>query len=139
GQPASAWDAFAVLRSPSLGAMLGLGILLFALFGVWVAVAQAIYVSAFGYAPAATIPDFAGQVLATPEGLWLIVIGCGVGLLFALVALCISVVAFPMMLDRHVGITDAMLTSMQVTLKNPVVMAQWGFIVAALLVLGTIP
>jgi len=32
-----------VLRSPSFGAMLGLGTLLLALFVVWVATAQAIY------------------------------------------------------------------------------------------------
>ena len=139
GEATSVWDAFAVLRSPSFGAMLGLGVLLLVLFGVWIAVAQAIYVAAFGYAPAATIPGFASQVFTTPGGWWLIAIGCGIGFLFALLALCISVVAFPMMLDRHVGITDAMLTSMQVTLKNPVIIVQWGAIVAALLVLGTLP
>ena len=39
-----AWDAFEVLRSPSFGAMLGLGTLLLALFVTWIATAQAIYV-----------------------------------------------------------------------------------------------
>ena len=55
----SAWDAIDVLRSPSFGAMLGLGTLLLALFVTWVATAQAIYVAAFGYEAAAGIPDFA--------------------------------------------------------------------------------
>jgi hypothetical protein len=49
-------------------------------------------------------------VLTTPEGWWLIIVGCGVGFLFALVALCISVVSFPLMLDRHAGVGDAMVT-----------------------------
>ena len=49
GEQASAWDAIDVLRSPSFGAMLGLGTLLLALFVTWVATAQAIYVAAFGY------------------------------------------------------------------------------------------
>ena len=49
GEEASAWDALDVLRSPSFGAMLGLGTLLLALFVTWVATAQAIYVAAFGY------------------------------------------------------------------------------------------
>src|SRR5260221_3863300 len=57
GQEASAWDAVEVLRSPSFGAMLGLGTLLFALFVTWVAIAQEIYVMVFGYAPAAGMPD----------------------------------------------------------------------------------
>ena len=59
GLQASAWDALEVLRSPSFGAMLGLGTLLLALFVTWVATAQAIYVAAFGYEAAAGIPDFA--------------------------------------------------------------------------------
>ena len=43
-------------RSPSFGAMLGLGMLLLALFVTWIATAQAIYVAAFGYEAAAEIP-----------------------------------------------------------------------------------
>jgi uncharacterized membrane protein len=139
GESASAWDAAAVLRSPSFGAMLGLGVLLMTLFVIWVAAAQAIYVATFGYAPAATIPDFLGRVLTTPEGFRLIAVGCGVGFLFAVVALAISIVAFPMMLDRHAGATDAMLTSFRVIAKSPLAAAQWGLIVAVLLVLGSLP
>lgn len=139
GEQPSAWDAAGVLRAPSFGAMLGLGVLLLTLFVVWVAAAQAIYVATFGYAPAAKIPDFIGRVLTTPEGFWLIAIGCGVGLLFAVVALCMSMVAFPLMLDRHAGATDAMVTSLRVVAKNPLIAAQWGLIVAVLLVLGSLP
>src|ERR1700688_3096304 len=62
GQQPSAWDAVDVLRSPSFGAMLGLGTLLLALFVTWVATAQAIYVTAFGYQAAASIPDFVARV-----------------------------------------------------------------------------
>jgi uncharacterized membrane protein len=139
GEPASVWDAFEVLRSPSFGAMLGLGTLLLALFVTWVATAQAIYVAAFGYEAAASIPDFVRRVLTTPAGWWLIVVGCGVGFLFALMALCVSVVSFPLMLDRHAGVGDAMVTSMRVVARNPVPMAAWGLIVALLLVLGSLP
>ena len=139
GEQASAWDAIEVFRSPSFGAMLGLGTLLLALFVVWVATAQAIYVAAFGYEAAAGIPDFARRVLTTPQGWWLIVAGCGVGFLFAVVALCVSVVSFPLMLDRHAGAGDAMVTSLRAVARNPVPMAAWGLIVAVLLVAGSLP
>jgi uncharacterized membrane protein len=139
GEQASAADALEVLRSPSFGAMLGLGALLLALFVVWIATAQAIYVATFGYESAAGIPDFARRVLTTSQGWWLIVVGCGVGFLFALVALCISVVSFPLMLDRHAGAADAMTTSIQAVARNPVPMAAWGLIVAVLLVVGSLP
>jgi uncharacterized membrane protein len=139
GEDASAWHAFEVLRSPSLGAVLGVGVMLLALFVTWIFAAQAIYEMTFGNAPAATIPDFARRVLTTPEGWMLIVVGCGVGFVFALVALCVSVVSFPMMLDRHAGAAEAMVTSLRVALANPFVIAMWGLIVAGLLVIGTLP
>jgi len=139
GDGASAWDAIEVVRSPSFGAMLGLGTLLLALFVVWIATAQAIYTAAFGYENAAGIPDFARQVLTTSQGWWLIAVGCGVGFLFALVALCISVVAFPLMLDRHASAGEAMVTSLRTVGKNPLPIAVWGLIVAALLLAGSIP
>jgi uncharacterized membrane protein len=139
GESATAWDAVDVVRSPSFGAMLGLGTLLFALFVTWVATAQAIYLAAFGYEGVTGISDFARRVLTTPQGWWLIIVGCGVGFLFALVALCISVISFPLMLDRHAGAAEAMVTSLRAMARNPVPMAAWGLIVAALLVVGSLP
>ena len=139
GKEPSAWDAFDVLRSPSFGAMLGVGTLLLALFVTWVATAQAIYIAVFGYGGATSFSDFITRVLTTPQGWWLIVVGCGIGFLFALVALCISVISFPMMLDRHASASEAMVTSLQVAAKNPVTIAAWGLIVAALLVVGSLP
>jgi uncharacterized membrane protein len=135
----SALAALDVLRSPSFGAMLGLGVLLLALFVTWVATAQAIYIAAFGYEGATGISDFATRVLTTSQGWWLIIVGCGVGFLFALVALCVSVVSFPLMLDRHAGAGEAMVTSLRAVARNPVPMAAWGLIVAVLLVAGTLP
>ena len=139
GEQPSASHAMDVLKSPSLGAMLALGGLLMVLFAVWIAAAQGIYILTFGYAPAASMSNFASTVLGTPQGWALILIGCGVGFLFALVALCISVVSFPMMLDRHASAPEAMMTSLQAVAKNPAAMAMWGLIVAALLVIGSLP
>ena len=139
GESASAWDAFEVFRSPSFGAMLGLGALLLAMFVAWIMTAQAVYTAAFGHETAANIPDFADRVLTTSQGWWLIIVGCGVGFLFALAVLCISVISFPLMLDRHAGAGEAIATSIRAVLRNPVAMAAWGLIVAVLLVLGSLP
>jgi uncharacterized membrane protein len=139
GEQAAAWHAMHVLSSPSFGAILGLGTLLLALFVTWIAVADAIYISNFGHAPFATIPNFAQRVLTTPEGWSLIIIGCGAGFLFAVVVLCISVVSFPLMLDRHATVIDAIRTSLAAVKKNPITMAAWGLIVAVLLAVGALP
>jgi uncharacterized membrane protein len=139
GEEAAAWDAMQVLRAPSFGAMLELGILLLVLFGVWIGAANAIYGATFGHAPAASMPDFATRVLTTPEGWSLIIVGCGVGFLFAVVALCVSVVSFPLMLDRHATAIDAIRTSLRAVRENPIEMAVWGLVVATLLAIGSLP
>jgi uncharacterized membrane protein len=126
-------------HSPSMGAILMLGVGLMVIFFVWIAVAQAIYVANFGYTPAASMPDFLHRVLTTPAGWTLILVGNGVGFLFALMVLTISVVSFPLLLDRDVGLAPAILTSIRAVLANPGPMALWGLIVAVSLALGSIP
>jgi uncharacterized membrane protein len=69
----------------------------------------------------------------------MIVVGVGVGFLFALFALTISVVSFPLLLDRDVGLRTAVLTSIGAVAANPGPMAVWGLILAAGLVIGSIP
>jgi uncharacterized membrane protein len=131
--------ALDVLRSPSIGAILVLGLILVAIFLTWLAVAQAIYVANFGYTPAASMPDFIHQVVSTPAGWALIVVGNGVGFLFATLVLTLSVVSFPLLLDRDVGAATAVLTSVRAVLANPVIIAIWGLIVAVLLAIGSVP
>jgi uncharacterized membrane protein len=132
-------DAFDVLRSPSRGAIALLAILLLAVFAIWIAVAQAIYVANFGYQPAASIPDFLHPVFTTRAGWMLIIVGNGVGFLFAVAVLAVSVVSFPLLLDRDVGVVEAVLTSIRAVVANPLTMALWGLIVAGLLVIGSLP
>jgi uncharacterized membrane protein len=132
-------DAFGARRSPSIDGILALGALLMVVFLLWIAAAQAIYIANFGYAPAASIPNFLSQVFTTPQGWTMIVLGNGVGFLFALAVLSISVVSFPLLLDRDVGAAVAILTSVRAVLMNPVPMAMWGLIVAFLLLIGSLP
>lgn len=139
GLDSSSVHALDVLHSPSLGAIIALGLLLMAIFLIWLAVAQAIYVANFGYASPASIGQFVGEVLRTPAGWHLVIEGTGVGFLFAVTVLTMSVVSFPLLLDRDVGAAVALLTSIRVVATNPLTMALWGLVVTALLVLGSLP
>jgi uncharacterized membrane protein len=132
-------DALDVLHVPSRSAIAQLGVLLLAVFVLWIAVAEAIYVANFGHEPAASIPDFVRQVFTTPAGWMLIIAGNGIGFLFALAVLVISVVSFPLLLDRNVSASEAVLTSVRAVAANPVPMAIWGLIVASLLIIGSLP
>ena len=137
---AVAWaDAFGVFRSPSFGAIVLLGLVLMAIFLLWLLAAEAIYQITLGPAPPASVGGFVYDVLATPAGWSMIGLGVGVGFLFALLALAISVVSFPLLLDREVGFDTAVLTSIRAVLTNPGPMAAWGLIVAGGLVIASIP
>ena len=139
GLDSSSSHAFDVLHSPSLGAIVALGVLLMAIFLTWLAVAEAIYIANFGYAAPASLHQFASDVFNTSAGWNLIVVGTGVGFLFAVMVLTISAISFPLLLDRDVGAAVALATSIRVVAENPMTMALWGLIVAALLLIGSIP
>jgi uncharacterized membrane protein len=132
-------DWFGVLRSPSIGAIIGLGMWLIAIFVLWLVVAEVIYVATLGPEPPISVSAFIRDVFTTSQGRTMIVVGVSVGFLFAMVALSISVVSFPLLLDRAVKMETAISTSIQVVLANPVPMAAWGLIVAAGLVIGSLP
>lgn len=139
GLEVNASHAFDVLKSPSRGAILALGLLLMAIFLIWLAVAEAIYIANFGYHAPDSIIQFAREVFTTPAGWTLIVVGTLVGFLFAVVALTVGAISFPLLLDRDVGAAIALYTSIRLVIGNPFVMGLWGFIVAALLLLGSLP
>ena len=131
--------AFDLLQADSFRSIAALGLVLLLLFAVWIAVAQTIYWIYFGYAVPESIDDFVRQVLTTAAGHRMILIGNAVGFLFALVAFAVSAVAFPLLIDRQIGAAAAAATSIRAVLRNPVTMALWGLIVAAALLLGSLP
>jgi uncharacterized membrane protein len=139
GADVSWGDAFGVLATPAFGAILVLGLVLFGIFLLWLIVAYTIYYVTMGHEGVASLSAFYHDVFTTSEGRVLMVVGVGVGFLFALLVLSISVVSFPMLLDRDVGLYTAVGTSVRAVLVNPVPMAVWGLIVAGGLLLGSLP
>jgi uncharacterized membrane protein len=132
-------DAFGVIRSPAFGAILVLGLVLLAIFLLWLLAANVIYQLTLGPEPPVSIASFARDVFTTHAGWAMIVVGVGVGFLFASLVLAISVVSFPLLLDRDVGLYTAVRTSIRAVAANPGPMAGWGLIVAGGLVIGSIP
>ena len=139
GLDVSRWHAFEVFRSPSFRSIAMLGILLMVIYFAWLLAAAGIYQMYFGPEVPASIVNFIGQVFSTPAGWGLIIVGCSVGFVFAAVVFTLSVVSFPFLLDRDVGLTTAVATSIRVVMKNPYTMAMWGIIVAVSLLVGSVP
>jgi uncharacterized membrane protein len=131
--------AFDVVKSASMPAILAVSALLIALFIAWVAAAQALHTAIMGPVWPTAPMDFINGILTTREGWTLIIVGNLIGALFAVVAFALSVVSFPLLLDRDVGAVAAVTTSLRAVAANPGPMALWGIIVAALLLAGSIP
>jgi uncharacterized membrane protein len=132
-------DAFAVVRSPALPSILALGVILFALFAAWIGIAELLYLRIYGPEPPAAAIPFLREVLTTGRGWLLMCLGGSIGFCFAALALCLSLISFPLMLERHVGLVTAVDASLRLSRKSPVAVALWGLIVAAALVVASIP
>ena len=150
---------FDVLKSKSLGAIVALGLVLTIVYFAWLMAALALYKSTFGgglpesiatlfvqlitfdlsTTGPQSIGQFAVEIITTRAGWTLVLVGSGIGLVFAIVVLALSAVSFPMLLDRQVGAWTAAQTSIRVVMANPMSMGLWGVIVAVTLVVGSLP
>ncbi len=134
-----AWSsAFNFVHSSSFAPIVALSVAMLLLYVAWLFYAQLLYFGLFGAVPPESISDFVTQVLTTRRGGALIFYGNGVGFLFALAALAISVVGFPLALDRPVTAITAASTSIKAVTSNSLMMAVWGLIVVVLLAAGAI-
>ena len=132
-------DAWGVVHSPSIAAIVLLGVVLIVIFLLWLLVAEAVYLLTLGPEPPLSIGAFIHDIFLTRAGWTMIVVGIGAGFVFAVVVLAIGTVSFPLLLDRAAGLDTAVATSVHAVLANPGPMALWGLVVAGGLVLGSIP
>ncbi|HLW91764.1 MAG TPA: DUF2189 domain-containing protein [Roseiarcus sp.] len=136
----TSWShAFDVLRSPSIPSILALGLFLMALFVAWLSIAQLLFAWLYGDAQPTSYQGFLTDVLSTTRGWTLIVVGCFIGFCFAVVTFSISVIAFPLLLDRDAGAAVAVAASVRAVVQNPMVMALWGLTIVAALIVGSLP
>jgi uncharacterized membrane protein len=133
------WHVFDVLKSPALPDVVVIALFLLGYFISWISVATVTSQAILGTYTPDSIEQFLGVIFGTWRGWTLIIVGNGIGLLFAVQVLAFSVVSFPLLLDRDVGTTAALAVSATLVRRNPVTMAVWGMIVAASLAIGALP
>jgi uncharacterized membrane protein len=118
---------------------MALGLLLLALFVMWLGAAHIIWLLTLGPEPPVSLQAFMNDVLTTRAGWTMAIVGIAVGFVFALAVLVLSVISVPLLLDRDVGVGTAISASLEVVRRNPGPMALWGLIIAGSLLLGAIP
>ena len=79
------------------------------------------------------------RVLLSPDGLTLIGVQAAVGGVLAFLLFSLMAVSLPLVLDREVDFVTAMLTSLAVVRRNPVVMIGWAATIAVLSLMALAP
>ena len=110
-----------------------------ALFIGWLIVAALIYAGTMGPDHGVGLSTFFRRMFTTPEGWALIAAGNLAGFVFAVVTLVLSLVSFPMVVDKPVNAAVAVATSIRAVAANPAATASWGLRVAVLLAIGCLP
>jgi len=139
GYTTSWLDAVRVFRSPAILSVTALGLVLLGIFLLWILAAHVIYVWSFTGATHASLGALLRDLVDTPDGWRMMLLGNAIGALFAVLVLSLTVVSFPMILDREVGPVVAVCTSLRAVATNPLPMAAWGLMVAGCLVVGCLP
>jgi uncharacterized membrane protein len=86
-----------------------------------------------------TMAEFMTVVTSTPEGLLFLAVGHLIGAVLALLAFTLTVVSFPLLVDRDLDFVTAIITSFRAVAFNPAPMLAWAACVVALLVVAILP
>ena len=139
GQEVHWFNFIDVRKRPTLDDMGMVAGLLLVIFVGWLVAAGLLYALLFGWATPTSVGGFLSEVFTTPRGWALIIGGAIVGAIIGWFVLALSVVSLPMLVDCDVSAADAVSASWRAAHANKGEMIRWGIVVAALLVLGSIP
>jgi len=128
----------AIFAEPRIYAIQRLAGIAILIFFSWNMSAAIIYLLTLGSSDQAAGAPFFVRLFTTQAGYELIVVGCAVGALFAFATLCISVISFPVVIDRQVTAFQAIGISLRAMRHNPVFVLAWGAVVAAGLIFGAV-
>ena len=108
-------------------------------FTIWMYQVRLLLALFLGFANFASLNEFAHVLFTTTDGLAFLAVGHVVGAALALGLFSITVISFPLLMDREVDVVTAMITSVQTVMTSPGPMIAYGIAVVALLVLGALP
>jgi uncharacterized membrane protein len=115
-----------------------LGLLLMLIYLAWVEIALLLFMLFLGPQPMPPLDTFVSNLLLTPRGLGLLIVGTGVGMALAATVFAISAVAVPLLMVERVDVVTAALTSIRACRKNPKAMALWAALIAGAMLLGLV-
>jgi uncharacterized membrane protein len=138
GQPLSARDIWSTVTSR--GEIGWMAFVTLFIFVIWMYQVRLLVALLIGLnASFSSLREFLGVVLTTNEGLVFLVVGNLVGAALSLVLFSLTVVSFPLLLDREVDFVTAMVTSVRSVVASPLPMIGWAAIIVLLLIVSSLP
>jgi uncharacterized membrane protein len=86
-----------------------------------------------------SLQEFISVVLTTNEGLVFLMVGNLVGAVLSLLLFSLTVVSFPLLLERDVDFVTAMITSVRAVVTSPLPMIGWAAVIVVLLIVSALP
>lgn len=106
---------------------------------VWMYQVRLLLALFLGFQSFTNMNEFLDVLVSTPEGLMFLVVGNTIGLMVSLVLYSLTVISFPLLLDRDVDFITAMITSVRAVMSNPYPMLSWAAIVFIWLIIASLP
>lgn len=139
GQPLGFAGVFGVIFAQRRRELAWMAFVTLFVFLIWMYQVRLLLALFLGLRSFASFSGFMEVVLTTPEGLIFLAIGHIVGAALSLLVFSITVISIPLLLDRDVDFITAMITSVKTVATSPGPMLVWGLIVAASLVVASLP
>jgi uncharacterized membrane protein len=86
-----------------------------------------------------SMPEFINVLVSTSQGLVFLMIGNVIGAALSVILFSLTVVSFPLLLDRDVDFVTAMITSVRAVMTSPLPLVTWALAIVALLIVSALP
>ncbi len=139
GQPLFWNEILAVVWNQASRELRWMAFVMLFVFWIWMYQVRLLIALILGKLSFSTWPEFFEIVAFTPQGWTFVIVGHVVGAFLALFLFSITVVSFPILLERDIDFITAMITSVSTVFKSPIVMLSWGVFVTLAVMASFIP
>lgn len=138
GLPSSVTSIWQTIRGRSeIGWMAFVTLFIFVIWMYQVRLLLALFLGL--HASFTSLHEFVTVVLTTNEGLAFLAVGNVIGAALSMLLFSLTVVSFPLLLEREVDFVTAMITSVRAVVTSPGPMIGWAAIIVVLLIVSALP
>lgn len=109
------------------------------IFWMWLYEVRMLLAIFLGFKSFSSIDAFMQVMTTTPEGIWFLIVGTGVGAFISFILFCSTVIGIPLLLDRDIDLITGIIMSFKAVFENPAPMILWGMLIVALTFAALVP